>query len=175
MMQHQPIVKRINGTHEWAHRPYQLLSPPYHCCLYKHRRQDERQPLQADRCPFVPRHSLSQVTSFMQLGMLWPQRYLPKAVNAIQEWATRNGFRFTVHKCIVIYFTVPHSKVQKQPTVRNGNTLLLVEEPTKFLGLPRDSHLLQEAHKCTETHYKEALNPIWVVPHLKWGGTVTPF
>ena len=25
----------------------------------------------ADRCPFVLRHSLSQVTSFMQLGMLW--------------------------------------------------------------------------------------------------------
>ena len=45
MMQHQPIVKRVNGTHEWAHRPYQLLSAPNHCCLYKHRRQDERQPL----------------------------------------------------------------------------------------------------------------------------------
>ena len=26
----------------------------------------------ADRCPFVLRHSLSQVTSFMQLGMLCP-------------------------------------------------------------------------------------------------------
>ena len=25
----------------------------------------------ADWCPFVPRHSLNQVTSFMQLGMLW--------------------------------------------------------------------------------------------------------
>ena len=47
MMQHQSIVKRVNGTHEWAHRPYQLLSAPYHCCLYKHRRQDERQPLQS--------------------------------------------------------------------------------------------------------------------------------
>ena len=47
MMQHQPIVKRVNGTHEWAHRPYQLLSAPYHCCLYKHRRQDERQPPQS--------------------------------------------------------------------------------------------------------------------------------
>ena len=46
MMQHQPIVKRVNGTHEWAHRPYQFLLAPYHCCLYKHRRQDERQPLQ---------------------------------------------------------------------------------------------------------------------------------
>ena len=46
MMQHQPIVKRVNGTHEWAHRPYQSLSAPYHCCLYKHRRLDERQPPQ---------------------------------------------------------------------------------------------------------------------------------
>ena len=45
MMQPQPIVKRVNGMHEWAHRTYQLLSDPYHCCLYKHRQQDERQPL----------------------------------------------------------------------------------------------------------------------------------
>ena len=47
MMQHQPIVKRVNGTHEWAHRPYQLQSAPYYCCLYKHRWQDERQPPQS--------------------------------------------------------------------------------------------------------------------------------
>ena len=47
MMQHQPIVKRVNGTHEWAHRPYHLLSAPYHCCLYKHSQQDERQPPQS--------------------------------------------------------------------------------------------------------------------------------
>ena len=41
IMQHQPTAKRVNGAHEWAHRPYQLLSAPYHCC--KHRWQDERQ------------------------------------------------------------------------------------------------------------------------------------
>ena len=46
MMQHQPVVKRVNGTHEWAHRPYQPLSAPCHCCLYQHRRLDERQPPQ---------------------------------------------------------------------------------------------------------------------------------
>ena len=46
MMQHQPILKRVNGTHEWAHRPYQPLSAPYHCCLYKHRALDGRQPPQ---------------------------------------------------------------------------------------------------------------------------------
>ena len=43
MMHRQAIVKRANGVHEWAHRPYQLLSAPYHCWLYKHSRQDERQ------------------------------------------------------------------------------------------------------------------------------------
>ena len=47
MMRHQPIVKRVNGTHEWAHMPYQLLSAPCHFCLYKHRRQDGRLPLQS--------------------------------------------------------------------------------------------------------------------------------
>ena len=46
MMQHQPIVKGVNDTHEWAHRPYQRLSATYHCCLYKHRRLHERQPPQ---------------------------------------------------------------------------------------------------------------------------------
>ena len=48
MVQHQPIVKRVNGAHEWAHRPYQLLSAPYHCCLYRYRRQDERRPPQSN-------------------------------------------------------------------------------------------------------------------------------
>ena len=46
MMQHQPIVKKVNGTHEWAHRPYQPQSARYHCWLYQHRRLDERQPPQ---------------------------------------------------------------------------------------------------------------------------------
>ena len=47
MMQHQPIVTIVNVTHEWAQRPYQLLSALNHCCLYKHRQQVEMQPLQA--------------------------------------------------------------------------------------------------------------------------------
>ena len=34
-------------------------------------------PRPADRCPFVLRHSRSQVTSFMQLGMLWFSTELP--------------------------------------------------------------------------------------------------
>ena len=33
------------------------------------------------------------------------ERYLQQAVNAIHEWATRNGFRFATHKCKVMHFT----------------------------------------------------------------------
>ena len=69
MMQHQPTVKRVNGTHEWAHRPYQLLITA--ACTNTGGKMKDSRHRAADRCPFVLRHSLSQVTSFMQLGMLW--------------------------------------------------------------------------------------------------------
>ena len=92
------------------------------------------------------------------------ERHLQQAVNAIQEWATRNGFRFAAHKCKVIHFTAPHSKVQR-------NTPLPVEESTKFLGLWWDSHLSFKKHiSVLKTQCKEALNLMQVVAHLKWEG-----
>ena len=68
MMQHQPIVKRVNGTHEWAHKPYQLLITA--ACTNTGGKMKGSHSRAADRCPFVLGHSLSQVTSFMHLGML---------------------------------------------------------------------------------------------------------
>ena len=57
------------------------------------------------------------------------------------------------------------------PIVRFGNTLLPVEESTKFLGLWWDSHLSFKKHiSVLKTQCKEALNLIRVVAHLKWGG-----
>ena len=101
------------------------------------------------------------------------ERHLQQAVNAIQEWATRNGFRFAAHKCKVIHFTAPRSRVQRPPIVRIGNTFLPVEESTNFLGLWWDSHLSFKKHICVlKTKCKEALNLIRVVAHLKWGGDI---
>ena len=55
-------------------------------------------------------------------------RHLQQAVNSIQEWVTRNGFRFAAEKCKVIYFTAPESGFRDPPlTVRIGNTPLPVE------------------------------------------------
>ena len=74
------------------------------------------------------------------------ERHLQQAVNAIQEWATRNGFRFAVHKCKVVHFTAHRHKAQRPPTIRISDTLLPVEEPTKFLGLWWDPHLSFKEH-----------------------------
>ena len=99
------------------------------------------------------------------------ERHLQQAVNSIQEWATRNGFRFAAHKCKVVHFTAPRSRAQRPPIVRIGNTFLPVEESTKFFGLWWDSHLSFKKHiSVLKTQCKEALNLIRVVAHLKWGG-----
>ena len=63
------------------------------------------------------------------------ERHLQQAVNAIQEWATGNGFRFAAHKFKIIHFTAPRTRVQRPPNVRICDTPLPVEESTKFLGL----------------------------------------
>ena len=38
---------------------------------------------------------------------------LQQAINAIQEWATRNGIKFAAQKCKVIHSTAPQYKVQR--------------------------------------------------------------
>ena len=97
--------------------------------------------------------------------------HLQQAVNAIQEWATRNGFRFAAYKCKVVHFTAPRHKAQRPPTIRISDTLLPVDESTKFLGLWWDSHLSFKDHiSALKTQGKEALNLPRVVAYLKWGG-----
>ena len=66
------------------------------------------------------------------------ERHLQQTVNATQEWATRNGFRFAAHKCKVIHFTAPRSRVQRPPIVRIGNTFAsggIHEIPWAVVGL----------------------------------------
>ena len=91
MMQHQPIVKRVNVTHVWAHRPYQpyqLLSIA--ACTNTGGQMKGSHPRPADRCPFVLRHSISQVTSFMQLGMLWFPAHAQPAI--LRIWQEAHGY-----------------------------------------------------------------------------------
>ena len=99
------------------------------------------------------------------------ERHWQQAVNSIHEWATRIGLKFAAHKCKVIHFTAPRSKVQKPPVIKIVDTFLPVEESTKILGLWLDLPLSFKKHiSVLKTQCKEALNLIRVVAHLKWGG-----
>ena len=97
------------------------------------------------------------------------ERHLQQAGNAMQEWATKNRFRFAAHKCKVVYFTAPRSRAQRPSTVRIGKTILPVES-TKFLRLWWDSHLSFKKHTSVlKTQGKEALNLIRVGRSLEVG------
>ena len=83
--------------------------------------------------------------------------HLQQAVNAIQEWATKNGISFAAHKSKVKHFTAPRSWAQRPPIMRIWNTLLPVEESKKFLGLRWDSHLaFKKRISVLKTQCKEA-------------------
>ena len=79
--------------------------------------------------------------------------------------------RFQVCSPQVAHFTASRSRAQRPPTLSIRNTLLPVDESTKFLRLWWDSHLSFKKHiSVLKTHCKEALNLIRMVAHLKWGG-----
>ena len=80
------------------------------------------------------------------------ERHLQQAVNAIQEWATRNGFKFAAPKCKVIHFTAPRPRVHRPPASRIGNTFLPLEESKKFLGLWWDSRLSLRSTPVCQRH-----------------------
>ena len=79
----------------------------------------------ADRCPFVPRHSLSQVTSFMQLGMLclcrFPGRFCLR-IGLLYFWCvfTRCSVSWSCIRCpgrdfmVVFSVVVWSSSISKQ-------------------------------------------------------------
>ena len=87
----------------------------------------------------------------------------------------RNGQQGTVSHLqltnIRSYISLHHSRVQRPPAIKIGNTFLQVEESRKFHGLCWDSRLSFKKHiSVLKTQCREALNLIRVVAHLKWGG-----
>ena len=79
------------------------------------------------------------------------ERHLEQAVNAIQEWATRNEFKFAAHKYKVVHFTAPRYKDQRPPQNQDqwhppaGWGINKI--PSAVVGF---APLLQRAHQCTK-------------------------
>ena len=99
------------------------------------------------------------------------ERHLQHAVNAIQEWALQNGFKFAAHKSKILHLAGLRRKPKRHPNIEISGTPLPVEESTKFLGLWWDSKLSFQKHIMElRKQCREATNILRVVAHTKWGG-----
>ena len=90
------------------------------------------------------------------------ERHLQQAVNAIHEWAARNGFRFAAHNCKVIHFTAPRSRAQTPPIVSPQSSL--------GCGGTRTSHLRSTSVCWRHSARRLSTSSEW---SLTWNGEET--
>ena len=128
-------------------------------------------------CPLVLPRTSSELCSWMTWQFIFVNAikiHLQQAVNAIQEWATGNVFKFAAQKCKDILFSAPRSRVQRTPAIRIGNKFLSVEESTKFprtvVGL---APFLYKGHQCAKDTLQGGSEPSpsgrsLEIPEITW-------
>ena len=101
------------------------------------------------------------------------ERHLQQALDKIQKWALRNGFKFSIDKTVCIRFHLSnHQKWEpmKKPEFKIGPNTIKCKQEAKFLGLIFDRnlsfvpHILYLKKKC-----QKARNLLKVVAHQHWG------
>ena len=101
------------------------------------------------------------------------ERQMQLIINKISNWATENGFTFSLDKTVCIRF-IPscHAKWKPlQPVELKINNIIIKEvREAKFLGLVFDRTLSFIPHiKQLKTKCKKAMNLLKVVSHQDWG------
>ena len=97
------------------------------------------------------------------------ERQLQQNLNNIQEWATRNGFKFSKSKSVCMHFCQLRKAHDDPVLTLDGQPIPVVEE-TKFLGVIFDKKLTFIPHiKKLKAKCQKALNLLRVVAHTDWG------
>ena len=97
------------------------------------------------------------------------ERQLQQNLNNIQEWATRNGFKFSKSKTVCMHFCQLRKAHHDPVLTLDGQPIPMVEE-TKFLGVIFDKKLTFIPHiKKLKAKCQKALNLLRVVAHTDWG------
>ena len=97
------------------------------------------------------------------------ERQLQQNLNNIQEWATRNGFKFSNQKLYVCIFCQLRKAHDDPVLILDGQPIPVVEK-TKFLGVIFDKKLTFITHiKKLKAKCQKALNLLRVVAHTDWG------
>ena len=93
------------------------------------------------------------------------ERQLQQNLNNIQDWATKNGFKFSKSKTVCMHFCQLR-KAHDDPVLTLDGTPIPVVEETKFLGVIFDKKLTFIPHiKKLKAKCQKALNLLRVVAH----------
>ena len=110
---------------------------------------------------------------FRSKNMRTIERHLQQCLNRIENWATRNGFKFPKSKTQCVHFC-QQGKIHNDPVVYIYGSQIPVVAESKFLGVIFDRKLSFIPHiKYLKAKCLKALNLLKVLSHTSWGADRT--
>ena len=96
------------------------------------------------------------------------ERHLQQCLNRIEDWATRNGFKFSKSKTQCVHFC-QQRKIHNDPALYIYGSEIPVVAESKFLGAIFDRKLSFIPHiKYVKAKCLKALNLLKVLSHTSW-------
>ena len=106
---------------------------------------------------------------FRSKNMRTIERHLQQCLNRIEDWATRNGFKFAKSKTQCVHFC-QQRKIHNDPALYIYGSQIPVVAESKFLGVIFDRKLSFIPHiKYVKAKCLKALNLLNVLSHTSWG------
>ena len=112
----------------------------------------------------------------LQIGFCHPDlrvigNTLQGAIDKLQIWSTRNGFRFSETKTKVVHFNNQRG-IHLSPQLKMRNEILPYSEKAKFLGLTFDAKLTWTTHILSlKNDCQKLLNIMKMLTSLSYGAT----
>ena len=110
---------------------------------------------------------------FRSKNMRTIERHLQQCLNRIEDWAIRNGFKFSKSKTQYVHFC-QQRKIHNDPALYIYGSQIPVVAESKFLGVIFDRKLSFISHiKYLKAKCLKALNLLKVLSHTSWGADRT--
>jgi len=97
------------------------------------------------------------------------QRQMQLTINKVQDWADKNGFKFSQTKTVCVHFC-NQRKIHEDPVLTMNGSPIPVADRAKFLGLTFDRKLNFKDHiESTRKKCVSSMNLLKVLSHFNWG------
>ena len=102
------------------------------------------------------------------LGVM--QGILQRALDVLETWSTRNGFKFSSSKTKMVHFAVSNRQYGNLPTLKLCREVLKYEDSARFLGLIFDRKLNWRIHlNKLNSECAKILRLMKMITSQKWG------